>query len=300
MNLEDRLKQADCNDLGMFDSTFPTLYRFWRNDLFERMVKLFDWDCDIEQKEIEERLLLNGSAGVLSKDLINPRLNRSDFKVKDPVAVFYGSFSTPTIYYDDFAKYCVRSPIFSGIFDIGKNITIISNNALRTSANMLIHVYATMLAHADITIINLFINARTDGTTPVVHNAQQVNQFKEYRNALINGKLKPIQDASYLGIDFVDTKVSTTVNVKDVWEVREQILNSFYNEIGVKTANEKKGNMIADEVNANDDKFLINIDDMLKARQAGCDAVNKMFGLNWSVKLADGVASSRNEVADNA
>ena len=45
--------------------------------------------------------------------------------------------------------------------------------------------------------------------------------------------------------------------------------------------------MIEEEVAANDSMLLLNLNDMLAARQKGCEAVNSLFGTNWSVDVAE-------------
>ena len=47
-------------------STFNAFYEYWRNNLFERMMRLFVWEntgC-IQPKQIESRLLLSGFCGI--------------------------------------------------------------------------------------------------------------------------------------------------------------------------------------------------------------------------------------------
>ena len=48
---------------------------------------------------------------------------------------------------------------------------------------------------------------------------------------------------------------------------------------------DKKERLVTDEVSSNDHLLQINADLMLEARQRACDAINKMYGLNVSVKL---------------
>ena len=64
----------------------------------------------------------------------------------------------------------------------------------------------------------------------------------------------------------------------------DNTLEGFYNAIGVRTTWKKKGNMIQEEIQANDSMVLLNISDMLESRKRGCEMVNNLFGTNWTVE----------------
>lgn len=49
---------------------------------------------------------------------------------------------------------------------------------------------------------------------------------------------------------------------------------------------DKRGNMIEDEVSANDATLLFNISDMLKQREAAADYINRRFDLVVRVELS--------------
>ena len=82
-------------------------------------------------------------------------------------------------------------------------------------------------------------------------------------------------------------------------ETRENLLNAFYSDLGVKTAWNKKGNMINEEVEANNSMLLLNISEMLDQRKQGCEKVNKLFGTNWSVEISPEIELMDKEVEDN-
>ena len=72
----------------------------------------------------------------------------------------------------------------------------------------------------------------------------------------------------------------------DTIEARQDILRSFFAEIGLRMVKDKRGNMIADEVSSSDMLLMFNISDMLKCRQAAAKNISECFGLNISVKLS--------------
>ena len=69
----------------------------------------------------------------------------------------------------------------------------------------------------------------------------------------------------------------------------------------MRTAVEKRANVVTPEITANDGLLQLNISDMLKERQEGAERVNKLYGTNWSVKIADEIQyGEENEQNDNA
>lgn len=65
--------------------------------------------------------------------------------------------------------------------------------------------------------------------------------------------------------------------------------NNVWNEcltfLGINNANtDKRERLVTNEVEANNESIIINGDVMLKARQEACKLINKMFGLNISVR----------------
>lgn len=256
-------------------STFKLAYNFWVNNLFERASRLFKWygtgaddDGGIDPSHIEKTLLLNGNVGIC--------------EYENNLTAFFGSYAGVSVYYDRFPYYVVRSPLFAGSKTIGKDIAVIRNNSCESNLQHLVHRYAIMLGHAEITLITILVNARAT-SVPTVNNTKEKTIIDQWRNGLYNGKINTVVDSGFLSVKWQDINTNSNVNIKDIMEVRENLLNSFYNDIGVRTTWNKKGNMIADEVGGNDSMLLLNINDMLEERQRGCDRVNKLFGTNWSV-----------------
>lgn len=256
--------------------SFSFAYDFWVESLFERAMRLFVWKGtdDIDPHEIESILLLNGSTGVAKHD--------------GKLVSFFGQYAgKPTMYYDIYEDYTVYSPLYSANLKVGDEVALIWNNSCRNSIYPLVHRYAVLLAHLEVSLIGTLINGRTGGSVPVASTDAAVQTLHNYRNSLCNGKVVPIQDPAFLTVDFKQVDMNGSLDVKALMETRTDLLNSFYNDIGVKTNHEKKGNMIEEEVAANDSMLLLNLNDMLATRQKGCEAVNELFGTNWSVDVAE-------------
>lgn len=257
-------------------NSFDVSYNFWLNNLFERIMRLFKYtgmDC-ILPKEIEQRLLMTGHCAVKMHN--------------GSLTAFYGEFSTPTIYYDEFEKYSVYSPKYARTLSIGEECVIINNNSIRNDCFSLCQRYATMLAHLEVTFVNSLINMRDSNGVPIAGNSKVRESLRNYRKSLVQGDVMPIFDPS-LSFAKIVMPNNNKVELLDFIESRKNLLECFYNDIGVKTGFTKKGNMIQEEVNSGDSMLLFNIDDMLNARKIGCELVNKKFGTNWSVELAKGV-----------
>ena len=256
---------------------FNSGYKYWSQILLERAMRLFVWKNtgDIPAKEIEFALMLNGSCGFTDK-------------YKKTLSAFQGQWcGKPTQYYDIYEDYSVYSPVYSAILKVGKNIEVIDNNACRTSVLPLINRYAIMLSHTEVSFVNTLINGRDSGGIPIASTAAQKTAIESYRNSLCNGKVMSILDPCFSGVEFKGVNKNTTLQITDLVEVRANLLNSFYEDLGVKTSKEKKGNMIVEEVRANDAMLMLNLSDMLYHRQLGCEKVNKLFGVNISVDISE-------------
>lgn len=281
----DKLSKGAC--------TYNALYGYWREQLFERVMRLFVWESDVEQKEIEQRLIIAGHCGITKL----PR--------RKELTAMFGTFYGVTEYFDEFKNYTVHCPIYAGTRTIGKDVAIISNNAERNPVLPLIHHYAQLLAHAEVTFLNILINARDNSGIPIVSTERQKQAVLQYQGKKFNGQYSAIADPGALGVNYTQQTTLNSSLYKEMWETRNNILKEFYSDIGVKAAFEKQSNTIDAEVRSNDSLLLLNIKDMLEYRKRGCEAVNKLYGTNWSVKVSDeinyraGEAVPAGEVANN-
>lgn len=290
MFLENYLnKNTNIKRLAKEGGTFSDGYNYWTESFLERAVRLFKWrnTGDVQPHEIEVATLLGGSSGVTDK-------------YKKTISVFQGWYAgAPTQYYDIYEDYSIHSPVFSGVFKIGKDIEIIRNNALMNSIYPIIHRYAIMLAHTECSFINTLINGRDSGGIPIASTDAQRQAIEDYRNSLCNGKVTSILDPAFSGVQFLSVDKNTVLSIKDLMETRENLINAFYSDIGVKTAWNKKGNMINEEVEANNGMLLFNIADMLEQRQIGAENINKHFGTNWTVEISPEIKLMMEEGENN-
>lgn len=262
------------------DSTFKNGYDFWAQNLFERAMRIMKWDGPeldkVPQKELERPLLLGGTCFV------------TDRTPNRQVVSFPGwQCGSPTYYYDEYEDYSVHSPIFSKIYVKGKDGVMIANNSTFTSIYPLIHRYATMLSHLETTFVMRLIDERDAGSIPVASTESAKAAYKTYVNNKASGLYGAMVDPAFSTMQFVDTSRANPNTLKDFVEMRKNLLHDFYEDIGVKTNWDKKGNMIEAEVMANDSCLLLNLNDMLEHRKRGCEEVNKFLGTNWTVDLSE-------------
>ena len=263
--------------LARESTTYNRGYMYWRDALFERVMRLFVWEGtgELKPKEIEQRLHIAGHCGIT-------KINGE----KELTAMF-GTFYGVTKYIDEFTNYMVRCPIYSGKRTIGKDVVVINNNSLRNATYYLIHHYAVLLAHTEVTLVNELVNARDSGGIPIASTEKQKASILDYQGKVYNGQYGVVSDMGMLGVNYAGTDRKTAQNIIDIIEVREKLIKSFYSDIGVRSAFEKRNNTVQAEVEADTSLLLLNLSDMLDCRKKACEEVNEMFGTNWSVHVAE-------------
>lgn len=266
--------------------TYPAFYRHWTNELFQRLMRLFVWEntyelvdgkiVGIDPKEIESRLILRGFCAV-------SKLTPSD----EELTVFFASMFKPTKYYDEWQKVNIRCPIYAGTRTIDKDAAIINNTSIRNPSYMYVHHYATMLAHSEVTLIDMMVDARDNGGVPIARTQKQFESIRAYQNKRFNGKYGVVTDMGGLGVDYAGSDRKTSQSILEVLEARNKLIRSFYSDIGIRAAFEKKSNVNSLEIDGNDSLLRFNISDMLNQRELACDKINALFDTNWSVRLPE-------------
>ena len=279
MFLSELKKEQDSNEIFTYakqSCTYKAYYEYWIEQLFERIMRLFVWENtdDVEPKEIEERLLLQGHCGI-TKILGEKELT-----------AMFGNFYGVSKYVDDKPYYMVRCPLYSGSRTIGKDIVVIRNNSLKNSTYSLVHHYATLLAHNEVTLVDTLINVRDGGGIPIATTEKQKQSIIAYQSKVFNGQYGVVTDIGNLGLQYIGSDRKTHQNIMDIVTTREKILKSFYSDIGVRGAFEKRSNSVEAEVEADTSLLLLNLSDMLDSRKKGAEEVNKLFGTNWNVHIA--------------
>ena len=270
----------DISQYARENSTYSAFYFYWRDELFSRVMRLFKEQTDpIPTKEIEIRLMMQGHVGIAPLK----------YSGKTELTAFWGVPNGIGKYRDELPFYSCRCPVWAGNLKVGDEVIVIDNNILRNPLYDMIHHYAILLAHNEVTYIHTMVNARSANGIPIASTTKQKKSIKEFIGKVFNGQYDVVTDIGNMGIDYAGAHTGTAIGADELWNARERILASFLSDIGVKTGLDKKSNSVVDEVNAGTPSMLINLKDMLASRQEGFDRVNKRFGTSWSVELNEDI-----------
>lgn len=255
--------------------TYPDFFRYWRENLFERLMRLFIWEGmdNPLPKEIEQRLIIAGHCGIC------------DFKGR--LTAFFGSFFGVTVYNDMWTNYNVHSPIYSGSKTIDKDLIVIDNNSIRNPSLLHVNHYAALLAHAEVTLMMQLVEARDSGGVPIAKTEPAKQSILTYQAKKYNGKIGCVSDPAGIGVEYQGADRHTSLDISGIWDVRTKLLKQFYADIGVRATFDKRSNTVVDEITSDTSMLLYNVSDMIKCRKDACEKINNLFGTNWSVRLSD-------------
>ena len=266
----------DISQYARENSTYSAFYFYWRDELFSRVMRLFKEKTDpIPSKEVEIRLMMHGHVGIAPLK----------YSGKTELTAFWGIPNGISKYSDENPFYSCRCPVWSGNLKVGEDVIVIDNNILRNPLYDLIHHYAIILAHNEVTYIHTMVNARNANGVPIASTTKQKKSIKEFIGKVFNGQYDVVTDIGNMGIEYAGAHTGTAIGAEELWNARERILASFLSDIGVKAGLDKRSNSVVDEVNAGTPSMLINLNDMLESRKEGFDRVNKRFGTSWTVEL---------------
>lgn len=169
-----------------------------------------------------------------------------------------------------------------------ENSVIIYNNMLHTVCDPIIRGYAMDLYDIDRTII---INAKSQKTPLFIacdEEAQQLtlkNVYMQYEGntpvIFANKSLNPNSiRVMQTGSPFVADKLYT---------LKTKIWNEALTYLGITNLSDKKERLITDEIQQNQGGVIASRYSRLIARQQAADEINRMFGLNVSVKYRSDV-----------
>ena len=157
--------------------------------------------------------------------------------------------------------------------------------------------YSTMLAMCDSSIAVNLLNTKAT----FVFGATSKGQAETF---------KAIYDKISMGEPAVFTTENNTTLIKeqmftmpakenfiadDVQLLKRKIINEFLTDIGISNANtDKRERLVTDEVNANNDEIVANIQHWYDNINEGLNKANELFGLNLSCKIREYEGSTIN------
>ena len=161
------------------------------------------------------------------------------------------------------------------------------------SPDMLVYWIAHLLQENDTSLENLIIYSRLH-PIPKVTDEKDKQAFDEIIDKLIKGDLKAFASKNILadelgaGIEVLNlSDVDKVDKLQYLSRFADDILKKFYNFYGQPiNSQNKSAQSISDEIHGMDSvSFIIPIQ-MLKCREKMCEDINRIFGLNVSVKFS--------------
>ena len=255
-------------------------YDYYVHMLAEKCFGMFDFDGtpdSLPGEEIERRLILHGYAIIF---------NHPKFGLVTSPGSLYGEDK----YYLPTGATYSQPALGSGDLKIGVNCIVIYNSQIDLheprGLSDLIARYARMLADCDSSIANMMINSRQQkmgsAATPAAAKALDEALTKIYAGAPATINVNTLLDLVKT-IDWADTTRSGD-NVDKLLTAKQKIYSDFLQEIGVKSAFEKRERLITDEVHADEQLLTINTADMFKSRKIGVEWSNNIFYEDMRVK----------------
>lgn len=258
--------------LTQFNMEFVPSYRFWVDELLQHCMCIFTLENlpnEIPEHEPDITSFLKGYCAVV-------KLSNGKWTVPPETGLF-----GLTDYYDEFTDINFATPLHFGKRKINENAFIIRNTKLKNPLLPMIQRYATFLSHADLSFIAQLVNSRDDEFFEAIGESNR-KAIEDYLTNKYNGKMHTIVNKGFSMIQHEFKNHSQGENIK-LWDVRNDILCSFFEEIGIKKANEKRERQITSEVNANNVLLKCNIANMHKTRQIDWDNFNEYTGNNVKV-----------------
>lgn len=260
--------------LNRYDMTFYPSYRYWIDTLLEYPMRLFTLEGlpeSIPEHEPEIISFIKGYVPIV-------QLGSSEW-IAAPESGLYGL----TDYYDIFTGVNFSTPLHFGARDIGKNAFIIRNTALKNPLMPKIKRYATLMSHAEISLICELVNLRESDVIETISDSQRA-AVDQYMLDRYEGKTHALVNKGFAMIkhNFRDNK-SQAENSR-LWDLRERILASYLEEIGIRKPQEKRERQIVSEVEGDSPMLRLNISDMHYTRQKDWDKFNEKTGYNVRVK----------------
>lgn len=256
--------------------TFFPCFEYWKKVLLEYSTRLFTYEGlpeSIPQHEIDVIAYLRGYC---------PIVKIVENGVEKWIAANSSGMYGLTDYLDYFTKVNFNTPLHFGERTIGKNAVIVRNTSIMLPLMMKIEHYAAELAHVDISIIAELVNNRTIDELEAINSAAAEGANEVYKmrydgvpRAIIN------KGFSQYKHNFVNARSQNENST--LWELRNNILSGYLEEIGIKKSFDKRERQITSEISSDDKMLSLNITDMLECRQKAMKELSELTGLNISV-----------------
>ena len=189
-------------------------------------------------------------------------------------------YGDPTSVYPVAENYVYNGPELIN----GENCYVIRNNDMMLPNFPIVRNYALKLTNID-RAIDVNIEATK---TPIIVRCSD-KQRLSLKNAINQRRdNEPViwsVDTSDLNNMIGTLEVNAPVVFPQLQTQKHMVLNEIFTDLGINNANmDKRERMVANEVEANNEQVKASEDVMLKVREEACKEINRIFGLNISVK----------------
>lgn len=164
---------------------------------------------------------------------------------------------------------------------------ILTNQAVDSGLRTFILRYARQLADLESTANIYAVNMRAT-SFPVASDDITREQVENFYNKLVLGERAVITDnmiiECFRNVDIATHTMNDTLN--DILIARDKVLANFFQDIGIKYRHEqKKAQLTEDEVEADEQLLVIDVEQMKEVQQEGFDRVNNLFGTDIRVEI---------------
>ena len=264
-------------DVSGQDLSLDKLTEYYIKDTLIRTQKMFNYNNlpkTIPKEQLELLLQRNGYAVIT--------------KVNGELYAFYGGLGgEPNEYYlPTIATVANPALKFSKSMVIDKECVIIKNDVMFMGLMPLIQSTSYLLAQADISFKYALINGRMKAIVTAPNDEVKASLDEMFKQIEKGSSLKVVVDDDLMN----ELKVSpygTNDNGIDIIELKQYIIGSFYQKLGIQSNfNMKREALNSAESALNDDILYPLIDEMLEERQKGIEKINELYGTNISVELS--------------
>lgn len=164
---------------------------------------------------------------------------------------------------------------------------VLTNQAVDSGLRSFILRYARQLADIESTANIYSVNMRAT-SFPVASDDITREQVENFYNKLVLGERAVITDnmiiECFRNVEIANRITNDTLN--DILIARDKVLANFFQDIGVKYRQEqKKAQLTEDEVEADEQLLVIDVEQMREVQQEGFDRVNDLFGTDIKVSI---------------
>ncbi len=260
-------------------------YNVWFDKLMLAVSQLFIYDnlpANLPQWEIEQRLIMSGRAIIFQNETYG-------------VVTSWGGTSGVNIY-NNANEFNYAQPVLgsnSGLVDGIDGVIMYGTSLDKIYGNSgvmgrRISYYADLLSDIDVSRQVALINNRSTNCV-VAKTDNALNELREFYRQLYNGDVIVPKISSGV-LDATENILKSTPNsagygLADLDAAQQNILKMFWNDCGIRYAQEKRERLLTDEINADNDNLNISICDMLNCRRDGINKINLLYGTAITVDV---------------